>query len=76
MVFGPNNFPYAFSGVAGGDFAAAIAAGNPVIGKAHPLHPGTGRLLAEAAVAALSDAGLPPATVQMIYKIDHQWVSG
>jgi NADP-dependent aldehyde dehydrogenase len=71
-VFGPNNFPYAFSGVAGGDFAAAIAAGNPVIGKAHPLHPGTGRLLAEAAVAALADAGLPPATVQMIYKIDHQ----
>ncbi len=53
MVFGPNNFPFAFSGVAGGDFAAAIAAGNPVIGKAHPLHPGTGRLLAEAAVAAL-----------------------
>ena len=72
VVFGPNNFPFAFSGVAGGDFAAAIAAGNPVIGKAHPLHPGTGRLLAEAAVAALGDSGLPPATVQMIYKIDHQ----
>lgn len=72
VVFGPNNFPFAFSGVAGGDFAAAIAAGNPVIAKAHPLHPGTGRLLAEAAVAAIGDAGLPPATVQMIYKIDHQ----
>jgi NADP-dependent aldehyde dehydrogenase len=72
VVFGPNNFPFAFSGVAGGDFAAAIAAGNPVIGKAHPLHPGTGRLLAEAAVAALRETGLPPATVQMIYKIDHQ----
>jgi alpha-ketoglutaric semialdehyde dehydrogenase len=72
VVFGPNNFPYAFSGVAGGDFAAAIAAGNPVIAKAHPLHPGTGRLLAEAAVAALAGTGLPPATVQMIYKIDHQ----
>lgn len=72
VVMGPNNFPFAFSGVAGGDFAAAIAAGNPVIAKAHPLHPGTGRLLAEAAVAALSETGLPPATVQMIYKIDHQ----
>jgi NADP-dependent aldehyde dehydrogenase len=72
VVFGPNNFPFAFSGVAGGDFAAAIAAGNPVIAKAHPLHPGTGRLLAEAAVAAVADSGLPPATVQMIYKIDHQ----
>ena len=71
VVFGPNNFPYAFSGVAGGDFAAAVAAGNPVIAKAHPLHPGTGRLLAEAAVAALADSGLPSATVQMIYKIDH-----
>lgn len=72
VVFGPNNFPFAFSGVAGGDFAAAIAAGNPVIAKAHPLHPGTGRLLAEAAVAALADAGLPAGTVQLIYKIDHQ----
>src|SRR5688572_21885385 len=72
VVFGPNNFPFAFSGVAGGDFAAAIAAGNPVIGKAHPLHPGTGRLLAEAAFTALGETGLPPATVQMIYKIDHQ----
>ena len=71
-VFGPNNFPFAFSGIAGGDFAAAIAAGNPVIAKAHPLHPGTGRLLAEAAVAALEGTGLPAATVQMIYKIDHQ----
>ena len=72
VVFGPNNFPYAFSGVSGGDFAAAIAAGNPVIAKAHPLHPGTGRLLAEAAVAALNGTGLPAATVQLIYKIDHQ----
>ena len=72
VVFGPNNFPFAFSGVAGGDFAAAVAAGNPVIAKAHPLHPGTGRLLAEAAVAALADAGLPSGTVQLIYKIDHQ----
>ena len=32
-VFGPNNFPFAFNSIAGGDFAAAIAAGNPVIGK-------------------------------------------
>ena len=71
VVFGPNNFPFAFSGIAGGDFAAAIAAGNPVIAKAHPLHPGTGRLLAEAAVAALERTGLPAATVQMVYKIDH-----
>src|SRR5918996_4946383 len=72
VVFGPNNFPFAFNGAAGGDFAAAIASGNPVIAKGHPLHPGTSRLLAEEAFAALSGTGLPPATVQMIYKIDHQ----
>ena len=40
-VFGPNNFPFAFNSVAGGDFAAAIAAGNPVIAKANSSHPHT-----------------------------------
>ena len=49
IVFGPNNFPFAFNGISGGDFAAAIASGNPVIAKAHPLHPNTTRLLAEEA---------------------------
>ncbi len=44
LVIGPNNFPFAFNGISGGDFAAAIACGNPVIAKAHPLHPGTSRL--------------------------------
>jgi NADP-dependent aldehyde dehydrogenase len=70
VVFGPNNFPLAFSGVAGGDFAAAIAAGNPVIAKGHPIHPGTARTMAEEAFAALRENGLPPATLQLIYKID------
>lgn len=68
IVFGPNNFPFAFNGIAGADFAAAIAAGNPVIAKAHPAHPNTTRLLAEAAVAALEGTGLPPATVQLFYQ--------
>jgi alpha-ketoglutaric semialdehyde dehydrogenase len=72
VVFGPNNFPMAFNSVAGGDFAAAIAAGNPVIGKANSSHPGTTRLLAEEALAALKEAGLPEATVQLIYRTDHQ----
>ena len=63
---GPNNFPLAFHGVSGGDFAAAIAAGNPVIAKGHPLHPSTGRLLADAVTAAIVDAGLHPATVQYV----------
>ncbi|WP_263358874.1 aldehyde dehydrogenase family protein [Acidicapsa ligni] len=69
VVFGPNNFPLAFNGISGGDFAAAIAAGNPVIAKAHPLHPNTTRLLAEEARKAASTAGLPSGTVQMIYNV-------
>jgi alpha-ketoglutaric semialdehyde dehydrogenase len=72
VVFGPNNFPFAFNGISGGDFTAAIASGNPVIAKAHPLHPGTSKLLAECAVAALAETGLPPATVQMIYNIANE----
>jgi NADP-dependent aldehyde dehydrogenase len=69
LIFGPNNFPFAYNGIAGGDFAAAIAAGNPVIAKAHPSHPNTSRLLAEEAFAAVRETDLPAATVQMIYSI-------
>jgi 2,5-dioxopentanoate dehydrogenase len=69
VTFGPNNFPFAFNGIAGGDFAAAIAAGHPVLAKANPGHPGTTRLLTEAAAAALEAAGLPLAMVQMIYHL-------
>ena len=72
IVLGPNNFPFAFNGISGGDFAAAIAAGNPVIAKAHPLHPNTTRLLAEEARKALSLSGLPMATVQMIYQVSNE----
>lgn len=70
-VFGPNNFPFAFNSVAGGDFVAALAAGNPVIAKANSSHPGTTRLLAEEAFAAIGESGLPPATVQLIYRTSH-----
>ena len=69
LIFGPNNFPFAYNGIAGGDFASAIAAGNPVVAKAHPCHPNTSRLLAEEAFAAEREIGLPPATVQMIYNL-------
>ena len=69
LIFGPNNFPFAYNGIAGGDFASAIAAGNPVIAKAHPCHPNTSRLLAEEAIAAVREIGLPPATVQMLYNL-------
>src|SRR6187401_2442872 len=68
-VFGPNNFPFAFNAVMGGDFAAAIAAGNPVIAKAHPAQLETTRLLAEAAADAVTHSGLPAGTVQLIYAL-------
>ena len=71
-VFGPNNFPFAFNSVSGGDFAAAIAAGNPVIAKANTSHPGVTKLLAELALAAVEDTGLPVGTVQLIYRLSHQ----
>jgi NADP-dependent aldehyde dehydrogenase len=70
-VFGPNNFPLAFGSISGGDFAAAIAAGNPVIAKANSMHPGTTRLLAEEAQAAAEETGMPAGTVQMIYRVAH-----
>jgi NADP-dependent aldehyde dehydrogenase len=59
-VFGASNFPLAFS-TAGGDTAAALAAGCPVIVKGHPSHPGTGELVARELRAAVADAGLPEA---------------
>lgn len=70
-VFGPNNFPFAFNSIAGGDFAAAVAAGNPVIAKAHSSHPGTTRLFAEAAQTAAERVGLPPGFVQLLYRTSH-----
>lgn len=69
VVFGPNNFPFAFNAVMGGDFASAIAAGNPVIAKVHPGHPKTSQLLAECALAAVQSSGLPRATFQMVYEL-------
>jgi len=68
VVFGPNNFPFAFNSIAGGDFVAAVAAGNPVIAKANTGHPGTSRRLAELAHAAARAAGLPRAMVQLVYR--------
>ena len=70
-VMGPNNFPFAFGSISGGDFAAAIAAGNPVIAKANSSHPGTTRLFAEEAQAAAEQAGLPAGMVQLIYRMPH-----
>ncbi len=57
-VFGASNFPLAFS-VAGGDTTSALAAGCPVIVKAHPAHPATGELVARAIISAVKEADLP-----------------
>ncbi len=59
VVFGAGNFPFAY-GACGGDTASALAAGNPVVVKAHERHPGVNELFAHAVVAALQDCGLPP----------------
>lgn len=70
-VFGPNNFPFAFNGISGGDFAAAVAAGNPVIAKGHSSHPGTTRLFAEEANQAAKETEMPSGFVQLIYRTSH-----
>jgi len=70
VVFPPANFPLAYGSLTGGDFAAAIAGGNPVIAKAHPGCPGVSYRAAHAAVAAVRDTGLPPATVQLLHGVD------
>ncbi|MDO5500281.1 MAG: aldehyde dehydrogenase (NADP(+)) [Propionibacteriaceae bacterium] len=64
-VFGASNFPLAFS-VAGGDTASALAAGCPVVVKAHEAHPGTSELVGRIITEAVADHGLPPGTFSMI----------
>ncbi|TMM28727.1 aldehyde dehydrogenase (NADP(+)) [Polaribacter aestuariivivens] len=58
VVFGASNFPLAFS-TAGGDTAAALAAGCPVIVKSHPMHAGTGELVSSAIIKAAEKTGMP-----------------
>ena len=58
VVFGASNFPLAYS-TAGGDTAAALAAGCPVIVKSHPMHAGTGELVASAIVKAADKTNMP-----------------
>lgn len=57
-VFGASNFPFAFS-TAGGDTASALASGSPVVIKSHPMHAGTGELVAEAIIKAAKKTGMP-----------------
>ncbi|MBK0379646.1 aldehyde dehydrogenase (NADP(+)) [Mucilaginibacter segetis] len=66
VVFGASNFPLAFS-VAGGDTASALAAGCPVIVKAHPAHPGTGALVAEAIRKAAEQTQMPDGVFSLLF---------
>lgn len=64
-VFGASNFPLAFS-TAGGDTAAALAAGCPVVVKGHSAHPGTGEIVAQAIDAAIRKTGVHPGVFSLI----------
>jgi NADP-dependent aldehyde dehydrogenase len=66
VVFGASNFPFAFS-VAGGDTASALAAGNPVIVKAHSAHPGTSELAGQVICQSVKECGLPAGTFALIF---------
>jgi NADP-dependent aldehyde dehydrogenase len=66
VVFGASNFPLAFS-VAGGDTASALAAGNPVIVKAHSAHPGTGELVGQAVSKAVRESNLPEGVFSLLF---------
>jgi NADP-dependent aldehyde dehydrogenase len=65
-VFGASNFPLAFS-VAGGDTASALAAGCPVVVKAHSAHPGTSELVGRAVQRAVQKANLPVGTFALLF---------
>jgi NADP-dependent aldehyde dehydrogenase len=69
VVFGASNFPFAYS-TAGGDTASALAAGCPVIVKAHPAHLQTSTLVAEAIQQAIKSNSIPEHTFQHITETD------
>ncbi len=66
VVFGASNFPLAYS-VAGGDTASAFAAGNPVIVKAHPAHPGTSELVGDAIRSAVRACNFPEGIFSLLF---------
>ena len=70
-VFGASNFPLAFS-VAGGDSVSALAAGCPVVFKAHPAHPASCQLLGTAIAKAAKDTGMPDGVFSMLHGLSHE----
>jgi len=65
-VFGASNFPLAFS-VAGGDTASALAAGNPVIVKAHSAHPGASEMVGQVICRSVKECGLPAGVFALLF---------
>ena len=68
VVFGASNFPLAYS-VGGGDSASALAAGCPIVVKAHPAHPGASELVARAIQAAVEATGMPSGVFSMVHGV-------
>ncbi|HZQ90671.1 MAG TPA: aldehyde dehydrogenase (NADP(+)) [Terriglobales bacterium] len=66
VVFGASNFPFAYS-VAGGDTASALAAGNPVVAKGHPAHPGASELAGRVIQQAARDCGMPAGVFSLVH---------
>jgi len=66
VVFGASNFPLAFS-VCGGDTASALAAGNPVVVKGHPAHPGTSEMAARVIQEAARDCDMPEGVFSLVH---------
>ncbi|MDT8887493.1 aldehyde dehydrogenase (NADP(+)) [Aquirufa sp. LEPPI-3A] len=71
VVFGASNFPLAFS-VAGGDTLSALAAGCPVVFKAHPAHPNTCDLVGQAIQKAAQKSGMPDGTFSLLHAQGHE----
>ncbi|MFE9672586.1 aldehyde dehydrogenase (NADP(+)) [Streptomyces sp. NPDC006259] len=65
-VYSASNFPFAFS-VAGGDTASALAAGNPVVVKSHPDHPGLSELVAKVVRRAAAEHGIPDDVLGLVH---------
>jgi 2,5-dioxopentanoate dehydrogenase len=70
-VFGASNFPLAFS-VGGGDTASALAAGCPVVFKAHPAHPASCQLVGAAIVKAAQETNMPEGVFSLLHGFSHE----
>lgn len=70
VVFGASNFPFAYS-TAGGDTVSAFAAGCPVIVKSHPMHAGTGEMVASAVIKSIIKCKMPDGVFSNLNGVNH-----